>query len=75
MFFFFFSIEPKIDLETFRPRIPHQLLLLYGGYEDGYPSTTIKTFDIRSRQWFRFYFNKNDHYPRVHHQLVVCFLH
>uniref|UniRef100_A0A6P6XKE4 Kelch-like protein 10 n=1 Tax=Dermatophagoides pteronyssinus TaxID=6956 RepID=A0A6P6XKE4_DERPT len=62
--------KPKIDLETFRPRIPHQLLLLYGGYEDGYPSTTIKTFDIRSRQWFRFYFNKNDHYPRVHHQLV-----
>ncbi|OTF73855.1 kelch-like protein, partial [Euroglyphus maynei] len=55
-------------LKTFRPRIPHQLLLLYGGYDDGYPSTTIKTFDIRSRQWFHFRLD-NDHYPRVYHQL------
>lgn len=63
-------IEPKIDLKTFRPRIPYQLLFLYGGYEDGYPSSTIKTFDIRARQWFQFR-PLDDDYPRVYHKLVV----
>ncbi|KAH9507130.1 Kelch-like protein 10 [Dermatophagoides farinae] len=61
--------KPKIDLKTFRPRIPYQLLFLYGGYEDGYPSSTIKTFDIRSRQWFQFR-PLDDDYPRVYHKLV-----
>lgn len=62
-------IELNIQMKIFNPREPHQLLMIYGGYEHGLPSCTIKTFDLRAGMWYKVQFS--DKYPRVYHATVV----
>ncbi|UXI15515.1 programmed cell death protein 6 [Sarcoptes scabiei] len=61
----------KINFEHFNPRIPNRFLLLYGGYEEGYPSNTFKSYDVRSKQWFQFRFDSK--YPRIYHKIIVSY--
>lgn len=61
-----------LSFKLFNPRIPAQILMLYGGYEDGFPSNAIHTFDIRACKWFRFQMNEN--FSRIYHKILVnCF--
>ena len=32
----------------FNPRVPRHVVFVYGGYENGLPSSTLKVLDIRS---------------------------
>lgn len=43
--------------------------MLYGGYEDGFPSNAFYTFDIRACKWFRF--QMSDHFSRIYHKILV----
>lgn len=45
------------------------MVMIYGGYEHGIPSSTIKTFDIRAGMWFKM--QLSDKYPRVYHATAV----
>ena len=53
----------------FNPRVPKQVVFVYGGYERGLPSSSLKTFDIRSCKWFSLELSGAQ--PRVHHATVA----
>ena len=56
-------------MPLFNPRVPRTVALIYGGFEGGLPSSTLKTFDIRAGRCFSL--DLPGAPPRVHHATVA----
>lgn len=58
-----------LNQRVFNPRIPHQFVIVYGGYEDGFATNTLKTFDPRARTWSTI--GLAESFNRVYHKTVA----
>lgn len=65
------SSLPSVEwpLAVFNPRVPQTIALIYGGFEGGLPSSTLKIFDPRSSRFFSL--TLPDAPVRVHHAMVA----
>ena len=52
-----------------RPRVPHELLLAFGGWQEGIPSTMMESYDIRTNLWFDTKLSNKS--PRAYHGIEV----
>ena len=52
-----------------RPRIPHELLFVVGGWSNGSPINTIEIYDPRADVWQ--FFHYSDHISRAYHGSVL----
>ncbi|CAF3757459.1 unnamed protein product [Rotaria magnacalcarata] len=70
----------ELDVETYqkdlsvqnpiaRPRLPHEILFVCGGWSGGSPTATIELYDTRADKWFLLPFN--DRFPRAYHGIVT----
>lgn len=61
-------IADFVDLRV-RPRIPHELLVVVGGWSGGSPTSSIETYDPRAGIWQSF--EHLDKTPRAYHGCLV----
>ncbi|CAF1062909.1 unnamed protein product [Rotaria sordida] len=69
----------ELDVDTYqellvqnpiaRPRIPHEILFVCGGWSGGSPTSAIELYDTRADKWFQLPFN--DQFPRAYHGIVT----
>ncbi|CAF3735659.1 unnamed protein product [Rotaria socialis] len=52
-----------------RPRLPHEILFVCGGWSGGSPTATIELYDTRADKWFPLPFN--DRFPRAYHGIAT----
>lgn len=58
----------RLNLRLYNPRVANQVAMLYGGYQQGYPSNTLKVFDWREGRWYEM--SLHHQFQRVFHQVV-----
>ncbi|CAF4350667.1 unnamed protein product, partial [Rotaria sp. Silwood2] len=69
----------ELDVDTYqdllvqnpiaRPRIPHEVLFVCGGWSGGSPTSAIELYDTRADKWFQLPFN--DQFHRAYHGIVT----
>ena len=55
--------------QPIRPRIPHQIIMSFGGWQEGVPSTLMEVYDIRTNKWFDTKLSHDS--PRAYHGMEV----
>ncbi|CAF1403894.1 unnamed protein product [Adineta ricciae] len=52
-----------------RPRIPHEVLFVCGGWSGRSPTSAVEIYDTRADKWIQLPFN--DEFPRAYHGIVT----
>ncbi|CAG2104237.1 unnamed protein product [Medioppia subpectinata] len=52
-----------------RPRIPHEIILAFGGWQEGVPSTLMEAYDLRTNRWFDTKISHDS--PRAYHGMQI----
>ncbi|XP_054156250.1 kelch-like protein 5 [Oppia nitens] len=55
--------------EAIRPRVPHEIAIVFGGWQEGVPSTMLKVYDIRTNRCFDTKISHNS--PRAYHGMQI----
>ncbi|CAL1537583.1 unnamed protein product [Lymnaea stagnalis] len=65
------SEEPDFDMSLpfARPRVPHEILFVIGGWSGGRPIKMVETYDTRADRWV--VCNAEDSTPRAYHGVVA----
>ncbi|CAF1030044.1 unnamed protein product [Adineta steineri] len=69
----------ELDVDTYqdslvqnpiaRPRVPHEILFVCGGWSGGSPTSAIELYDTRADKWIQLPFN--DKFSRAYHGIVT----
>lgn len=63
------NTEPDMSNPIARPRVPHEVLFVIGGWSDGVATSVIETYDIRADRWITSEAIECD--SRAYHGVVV----
>jgi len=65
------SEEPDFDMSLpfARPRLPHEILFVIGGWSGGRPIKMVESYDTRADRWV--VCSTEDHCPRAYHGVVA----
>ncbi|XP_054156356.1 kelch-like protein 10 [Oppia nitens] len=55
--------------DPIRPRVPHEIAIVFGGWQEGVPSTMLEVYDIRTNRWFDTKISHNS--PRAYHGMQI----
>lgn len=58
----------ELNNSRLRPRVPHEMLLVVGGWTNGMPSNAIELYDVRANLWHSF--DALDRTPRAYHSCI-----
>ncbi|KAI3388453.1 hypothetical protein SNEBB_009634 [Seison nebaliae] len=67
------DLDSNMDIDMMdpitKPRIPHEILFVVGGWSGGSPTSVVEMYDTRTDKWIRL--NHSDSSPRAYHGSVT----